>query len=193
MTMLSIDKRFNAISNAYDDYYKSLLSKGKLLVRDTSAGIWGYASASICFEFFRQINLGKYKNLIDLGSGDGKVVAIASLFTNSVGIEADKELFEDSIKIKDKLVKNNVIEQKRCKLINDDFMKQEYDLSEYDLIFINPDKLFTLEFEQKLIKELTGTLYIYNSIFAPKMLRKGKTYWIKQMPIITYNNDKTPI
>ena len=191
--MLTIEQKFQAISKTYDDYYKSLLSKGKLLVRDTSAGIWGYASASICFEFFRQISLHKAKNFIDLGSGDGKVVAIASLFTNSVGIEADKELFEDSIKIKDKLIKNNVIEQERCKLINDDFMKQEYDLSEYDIIFINPDKLFTLEFEQKLIKELTGTLYIYNNIFAPKMLKKGKTYWIKQMPIITYNNDKTPI
>lgn len=188
--MLTLQERFQAINRAYDDYYKSLLSKGKLLVRDTSAGIWGYASASVCFKFFKQINLDKAKKFIDLGSGDGKVVAIASLFTDSVGIEADKELLEDSIKIKDKLVKENAIQADKCKLICDDFLKQEYDLSGYDIIFINPDKLFTLEFEQKLVKELTGTLYIYNNIFAPKMLKKGKTFWIDQMPIISYNNNK---
>ncbi len=184
--MLTLEQKFQAINKAYDDYYRSLLSKGKLLVRDTDAGIWGYASASVCFEFFKKINLDKCKNFIDLGSGDGKVVAIASLFTNSIGIEADKELVDDSLKIKEGLVKHKIIQPERCKLIKDDFLKQEYDLSKYDIIFINPDKLFTLEFEQKLVKELTGTLYIYNNIFAPKMLEKGKTHWISQMPIITY-------
>ncbi len=186
--MLTIDQRFQAINRAYDDYYKLLLKSGKLLVRDTTAGIWGYAGATECFEFFNQISLHKAKNFIDLGSGDGKVVAIASLFTNSVGIEADQELLQDSVKIKERLVKNKIIQSNKCKLINDDFLK--HDLSSYDAVFINPDKLFTLKFEQKLIKELTGTLYIYNNIFAPKMLKKGKTCWIKQMPIISYNNDK---
>lgn len=190
--MLTLQKKFNIVDKAYDEYYKSLLSKGKLLVRDTNAGIWGYASASVCFEFFKKINLDKCKNFIDLGSGDSKVVAIASLFTNAVGIEADKELVEDSIKIKEELVKDGIIQSDKCKLIKDDFLMQEYDLSKYDIVFINPDKLFTLEFEQKLVKELTGTLYIYNNIFAPKMLKKGKTYWISQMPIISFTNDKLP-
>ena len=32
------------------------------------------------YDFFVKIKLERYKNFIDLGSGDGKVVLIASLF-----------------------------------------------------------------------------------------------------------------
>ena len=43
-------------------------------MRDTEVGFWGTAACDDVFELFQKINLSKFKNFIDLGSGDGKVV-----------------------------------------------------------------------------------------------------------------------
>ena len=115
--------------------------------------------------------------VIDLGSGDGKVVLIASLFTKATGIEYDKELVKKSAEIRDKL-------GLKCDFIRGDFLK--HDLSKYDVIFINPDKGFHKGTEDKLLKELKGKLIVYNFVFAPRFLKKGKTYWLEQVPVTVY-------
>jgi hypothetical protein len=181
---MQLKNKFKLIEDSYKQYYDSLLKNGKLLVRDTDTGIWGFAGSKECFEFFKIINLDKYKNFIDLGSGDGKVIAIASLFTNATGIESDKELYKESTKLIEDLSNKKAIKKERITLINKNFML--HDISKYDIVFMNPDKIFTLQFEQKLLKELKGKLFIYNKIFSPKSLERGKTLWINQMPIVSF-------
>ena len=154
-------------------------AKGKGTVKDTEKGIWGPSGSLNVYNLFVKVGLSKYKKFIDLGSGDGKVVLIASLFTQAEGIEFDKEFLEVGKKIKDKLKLD-------AKFIRGDFLK--HDLSSYDFIFINPDKGFEYDLEEKLLKEMQpkAKLFVYNNIFLPRFLKKGKTYWFENIPIIQY-------
>ena len=68
------------IKEEYGKLHDDLL-KEKRLIRPTDLGYSGSASAEVVFEFFRRIKLDKYSSFLDLGSGDGKVVLVASLFT----------------------------------------------------------------------------------------------------------------
>lgn len=150
---------------------------------DTAKGIWGTAITQDIYDFFVKIKLNKYKNFIDLGSGDGKIVLIASLFgVNVTGIEFDKDLIKTSIKIRDEL-------KLKTEFIQGDFLK--HDLSKYDFIFINPDKGFHLGLEDKLLKEMSPTakLFVYNNIFLPRFLKNGKSYLFGGIPIICYTKN----
>ncbi|TKJ17872.1 hypothetical protein CEE44_05115 [Candidatus Woesearchaeota archaeon B3_Woes] len=171
---------FENIKQEYDTFYKSFLKKGKIPYYETEKGVWGISVAEYLYKFFKEINLKKYKNFLDLGSGDGKVVLIASLFTKATGIEYDKKLSEKSIKIRDKLKLN-------ANFIQGDFLKEN--LSKYDIIFINPDKGFHNETETKLLEELKGILIVYNFIYHPRFLQKGKTYQFDQTPITIYTKN----
>ena len=104
---------------------------------------------------------------------------IASLFTKATGIEFDKELNNTGIKIMKEL-------KLKAKLIQGDFLK--HDLSKYDVIFINPDQGFEKALEEKLLKEMApkARLFVYNDIFLPRFLKKGKTYWFDGIPVISY-------
>jgi tRNA1(Val) A37 N6-methylase TrmN6 len=129
------------------------------------------------FELFKKIELCKFKNFIDLGSGDGRVVLIASLFTSAAGIEYDAELHRKAVEIREKL-------KIKANLIRGDFM--HHDLSKYDIIFINPDKPFNKGLERKLQSELKGILLVYNMVFSPDSMKKGRTYWLEQTPATVY-------
>ena len=86
---------YQAIEQAYDSYYTSLLKKGKLPLRSTEVGFWGPAVTHEVWDLFvGYLNLYGAKNFMDLGSGDGKVTMLASLFTQAHGIEFDKNLHE---------------------------------------------------------------------------------------------------
>ena len=170
-------QHFKKIHEEYDSLFKDGLKKGKLPMRTTKHGFWGTASTFSVFEFFEKINLGKYNRFLDLGSGDGRVVLIASLFTDAVGVEGDEELVELSHEVRRKLDLN-------ADFHHGDYMK--HDFSEYDIIFIYPDKGFSEEFEEKLRKEFKGDLFVYNQIYVPYGLKKGKTHHIDQLPIIHY-------
>lgn len=173
------DYKFSIIKKVYDEYYNSLLAEGKKTFRSTGVGIWGQYPCECYFGIFRKIRLEKFKNFIDLGSGDGKVVMIASLFTNASGIEFDCELFNKSVEIKEKLCIN-------CRLLHGDFF--DIDLSRFDFIFITPDKGFHNKLEDKLIKEMheDSVLFVCDNTFLPCALKKGKTEWFGQMPFIKY-------
>jgi len=107
------------------------------------------------------------------------VVLIASLFTNATGIEFDKKLVNVGEKIRDEL-------KLKATFIQGDFLKE--DVSKYDFIFINPDKGFENKLEEKLLKEMNpkAKLVVYNNIFLPRFLKKGKTYWFEGIPAIVY-------
>jgi SAM-dependent methyltransferase len=166
---------FEKVKSAYAELELSL-KRGKGLVYKTEKGIYGTTDVDAIFKFFQDIHLGRFKNFIDLGCGDGRVVLIASLFTKAKGIEFDSDLIDKAKAIREEL-------HLTCDLIQGDYLKQ--DISDYDIVFMNPDHEFH-DIDKKLQSELKGTLYIYNEIFAPNLLKKGKKFWPSQVPIITY-------
>lgn len=172
-----MEEKLEQIKAEYDKFYKSFLKKGKLPMGDTEVGFWGTAIAGDIFKIFQKIELQKFRNFIDLGSGDGKVVLIASLFTKAAGIEFDGDLHKKAVEIMDRL-------KLKAELIKGDFMK--HDISKYDLVFINPDKPFNKGLEKKLRKELKGMLVVYNVVYHPDSMKKCKTYWMEQTPATVY-------
>jgi len=168
------EKHFTIIKNAYDEFYTSLMKRGMMPLKDTGVGYWGISVANEVYEFFNQYDLSKHKNFLDLGAGDFKVSFIASLFTNSSGIEYDKWLVDESRRIQSRI--NHIPSANKTRIIRGNFM--EHDLSKYDVIFWNPDQK-SLELDYKLKRELKGTLIVHGLHFHPESLKKDKTYCIK--------------
>jgi 16S rRNA G966 N2-methylase RsmD len=150
---------------------------------DTDKGIWGPASINDCKELFEKINLDQYQHFLDLGSGDGRIVAIAALHTQATGVEFDKNLHELALDMKKRLGNPDNLH-----FINDDF--HNIDLSKYDCIFAFYDKPFTPKIELKLKQEFEGDLYLYQNIFRPKALAFVKIHWINQVPVYQYTTKK---
>ncbi|MBW2999582.1 hypothetical protein KY339_02815 [Candidatus Woesearchaeota archaeon] len=172
-----MQEKFNKIKQYYNNLLSELLKEKKFPLRQTEKGYWGITSLDDVFELFKKINLNNYKKFLDLGSGDGRVVLVASLFTNAEGIEADKELFEKSKEIKN-LLKIN------AKFYNKDFL--EHNFPEYDIIFIHPDRNF-YELEKKL-KEFNGKLIVYNNLYKPLNMKLEKVLDIKGTEISIFSN-----
>lgn len=116
------------------------------------------------FELFRRLGLDKYESFLDLGSGDGIVVAVASLFTRAAGIESDERLHKDAEEIRQRLKMGYVLKNK-------DYLDE--DLSQYNIIFINPDNYF-YRLEKNLVEQFNGTLIVADNIFRPLTLSPEK-------------------
>jgi SAM-dependent methyltransferase len=155
---------------------ESDLKKSRGLVYDTEKGIYGTTDIENIYKFFNEIHLEAHKNFLDLGSGDGRVVFVASLFTSSTGIEYDPDLVSTAKLIQKKL-------DIQATFIQGDYMA--LDFSKYDVIFINPDHNLAL-LSQKLLREFKGKLFVHNEIFPLECLKKGKKYWLGQTPVIEY-------
>ncbi|MFO7710377.1 MAG: class I SAM-dependent methyltransferase [Candidatus Woesearchaeota archaeon] len=153
--------KYLKIKQEYENLLHKRLKEGRLPLKDTGIGYWAITSTDDIYALFRKINLHEYKSFIDLGSGDGRVAAIASIFTKATGIEYDKELHEIAASM-----------PHSAQLIQGDFM--EHDLSAYDIIFINPDK-HSVELEEKFHNELNGTLIVFGNEFHPKTLSHVQT------------------
>jgi len=175
--MHDTDSRFREIKQAYADFEQKLKDSGKGMVYRTDKGIYGTTNLDAIFKFFKEIGLQNYRHFLDLGCGDGRVVLVASLFTKAEGIEFDAELVSVGRGIRDRL-------GLKCELRTGDYL--HIDLAGYDILFMNPDHEFG-PLDAKLKRELNGPLFIYNEIFAPDSLKKGKKYWPSQVPIVTYN------
>jgi len=175
--MKSRKKKFSEIEEEYNRFYTEIMKAGELPIRKTKKGLWGTTQCSTVFELFKKISLQNCKSFMDLGSGDGKVVLIASLFTKAAGIEYDKELVGKSNEIKKKL-------KLKAEFIQGDFF--EHNISRYDIIFMNPDQEFKHGLDEKLLKEMRGKLICFSLIYSPDKLKKGKTYWIDQVPFTMY-------
>ena len=180
-----MEEHFNTIKETYDTFYKFLLVKhGMFPVKDTGVGYWGVSASTEIFELFKKINLHKFKHLLDLGSGDGKAVMIASLFTNATGVEFDPWLVDVSNDIKNKLF--HIPHTNRAKFIKGDFM--EHDLSAYDIIFMNPDNK-SLVLNDKLKSEFKGKVVVYGPHYHPEGLEKEDTFDIGGTLITIYNSN----
>ncbi len=178
-----MEDKFNEIRKEYRELNDNMLRKGKLPLKDTGVGFWGGAIHEEIFEAFKKIGLHNYNSFIDLGSGDGRVVLIASLFgIKAVGIEYDNELFKISLDMQRKLNIPHAL------FYNNDFF--EHSITGYDLVFINPDKPLEKGVEQKLSNEMTGKLILYGHHFHPKELEKEESFIINGNKVSVYANKK---
>ena len=171
-------KEFENIKEEYRSYYDSLLKQGRLPMKDTGVGFWSAAPADEIFEAFRKMRLNNFKNFLDLGSGDGRAVLIASLFCNASGIEYDPVLVGKSTEIRDKL---NI----DAKFMHNDF--HNYDISKHDVVFLNPDQPLHRGLEDKLQKELKGHLILFGNHFHPKNLKKIKSIMVNGTLVTLYS------
>ena len=133
--------------------------KGTTPFYETELGWWGTADAESVYITFKEF-LKKEHKFLDLGSGDGKIVAIASLFCDQVeGIEIDEQLIQKSNQVKQQLNIN-------AKFAKENFFK--INLKNYDVIFINPDQPI-LALMDKIKQEFKGILIVYNNLHLPNL------------------------
>ncbi len=177
-----MQEKFEEIKEAYNELQKDMLKEGKLPLKDTGVGFWGGAIADEVFETFKRIRLQKFRNFIDLGSGDGRVVLIASLFgVKAAGIEVDDELFKRSLEMQRKLNMPNAV------FYNNDFF--EHNFSGHDLLFCNPDQPMEKGLEKKLLNEMNGKLILYGHHFHPKNLKKEENFTLNGTLVTVYGKE----
>ena len=170
---------FAQIKKEYDDFYRSLLRSGKLPMWSTSKGFWNAAISDEVYEAFKRIGLHKFKNFLDIGSGDGKVVLIASLFCeNAEGIEIDSFLHNKAVEMQRKSGINNAT------FHNKDFF--EHDFSKYDVLFLAPDTPLERGLENKLLKDMKGKLIHYGHHFHPRFLTKEDSFLVNENLVSVY-------
>ncbi len=180
-------KHFEKIHKSYKEFEKHLLSKGQLPAMDTGIGYWGVTNCQDLFEFFQKIKLEKYKNFIDLGSGDGRVVLIASLFgLKATGIEHHPWLTDCALHLKRKI---GLPHFKNVKILKDDFMK--YHIGEHDLVYISPDRPFHRDgLGTKFSRELNGKLVVHSYEFLPKSLKQEATHIVNGEKFSVFSRHK---
>jgi len=163
-----IERRFEAVNNAYSSRRRRLLVEGRFQ-RQTSHGYWAQTNPEHVFELFKKINLGQSRSFLDLGSGDGIVTSVASLFTKATGIEIDPKLHQDAEDLKAKLGLTSTNK-------NMDYLAE--DLADYDVIFIAPDNYFH-KLEKNIVEQFKGTLIILDNIFRPLTLTADETISVR--------------
>jgi SAM-dependent methyltransferase len=159
-------ENFQKIENRYLQLERNFLKQGRLPMKDTQDGFWSASSSREIYQLFQDLKLSNYNHFLDLGSGDGRVAIIASLFTKSTGIEKDNELHMIAKNI------HSELKPKNAKLLNDDFYN--YNISKHDAVFISPDTPMHRGLETKFLNELKGILMVYGPHFQPQQLKKIK-------------------
>ena len=178
-----MDKAFARIKEEYENFYKSLMKKGRLPMHSTEKGFWNASSSDEIYEAFKKVKLNKFKNFLDIGSGDGKVVLIAALFCkNAEGIEIDDLLHSKAVEMQAKLGFGNAV------FHNKDFF--EHDFSKYDALFLAPDTPLNRGLENKLLKEMKGKLIHFGRHFHPKSLKKEGSFLVNDNLITVYSRQK---
>jgi tRNA/tmRNA/rRNA uracil-C5-methylase (TrmA/RlmC/RlmD family) len=174
------EKKYQQIKAHYDMYYRQLMQHGKLPMRSTELGFWNSAISQEVYNAFKKLKLQKFKNFIDLGSGDGKTTLIASLFCKKAeGIEIDEELHLKAMEMQQKLKINNAL------FHNYDFF--DHDIKGYDAVFINPDAPMERGVEKKLLSELKGKLIVYGHHFHPTQLKEEKSFLVDSTKVSLYS------
>lgn len=171
---------FNQIKKEYDNFYRNLLKSGRLPMWSTEKGFWNAAIADEVYETFKRINLNQFKNFLDIGSGDGKVVLIAALFCqNAEGVEIDNFLHNKALEIKNRFKLNNAV------FHNKDFF--QHDFSKYDILFSAPDAPMERGLENKLLKEMKGKLIHNGHHFQPRFLKKEDSFLVSGNLVSVYS------
>jgi len=154
---------FKNIEAVYQDFYRNLELNGGLPYRSTVSGMWAISEAKEVYRAFCHFRLGDYNHMADLGSGDGIVALVGSLFTKVTGYETDEALYKKSLQIRDELE----LSQAR-------FLLQDYllaDLSPCDLLYLYPDKPF-FALEEKLRPVWCGHILVNGPHIPPHYLNR---------------------
>jgi hypothetical protein len=158
------DLAFRKIQTTYQTFYQRLNNaQERLPYRSTKSGMWATSVAEEVYRGFCHFQLDKYGQMADLGSGDGIVVLIASLFTQATGYEIDAWLHEQSIELRNSL---NLF---KATFIQADFLRAN--LSGHDLLYLYPDKPFD-DLEERLHSTWRGRLLINGPHFPPRRFKK---------------------
>ena len=176
---------FKLINQTYKNFELFLLRNGRLPAATTKKGYWGVTPTrelstvfQALFEHHKNFNgtTGKLKSrkykscksFCDLGSGDGRVVLMASLFgiKKAVGVEFDNWLHKVSLHMKDHIALDNFW---KAKFIRDDFLS--HNIRGYDYVYISPDRPFHRDLEEKFKSELNGKLIVHSYEFHPQSLK----------------------
>ena len=177
------DALFLQIKKEYDNFYRNILRKGRLPMWSTSKGFWNASISDEIYEAFRRINLEQFNAFLDIGSGDGKIVLIASLFCkNAEGVEIDKFLHSKAIEMQRKIGIGN------AQFHNKDFF--QHDFSKYDILFLSPDATLERGIENKLLKEMRDKLVHYGHHFQPRFLTKEESFFVNGNLVGLYSNRK---
>lgn len=168
---------FERIKNYFDKLDNSQQESNKKLVYSTEKGIFGTSDLEVVYEFFKKIKPNPTDVFVDIGSGDGRVVLIASLFCRAIGVEFDENLVKNS-----KEHARNL--GKEVEFLCEDY--ENFDYSQANIIYSYADHFFTPAFIEKLKDEFKGQLYIYQGVFLPVGVKKGPKIWSKDTPIISY-------
>lgn len=176
-------RALNAIKNEYDGFYDSLLKEGLLPMRDTTIGFWFSSLTSDIIEAFKRLKLEQYSYFLDIGSGDGKVTLIASMFCrNCFGVEYDPLLIEKSMEMQKKFgIKN-------ARFLHKNF--HDVDFRGFDILFCYPDQPMERGLEQKLANELNGKLIVYGPHFHPTKLKKVDSFYAGTTFVAVYIKEK---
>ena len=173
---MSRDSDFQAIKRYFESKDKELSKKGRLPLGSTEKGFWGVTHLDDFYTWCKLVKLEDFKQFIDLGSGDGRIAAVASLFTDATGVEYDEKLHAEAEAAAKALTSKT------------HFIKADYtqlDLSKYDIWFCYADHNF--EWLTHKQHELIH-LYLYHDTFHPSFLFKEKTIWIGQIPVFHYTS-----
>ena len=176
----NLTKTVAIIKQEYRKQEEKYLREKKYL-RQTLGGYFAGSAIDDMFRLFKLMKLSQYNKFVDLGSGDGRVVFVASLFTKARGVEIDPELHAIAEKMKHRLsIPAEFVEQ--------DFLKE--DISDTDIIFMNPDARM-YDVEKKLHQEMKkhAMLIVYNAVFKPLNLKLVKEIKLKGSKALIYQKD----
>jgi hypothetical protein len=153
-------ERFQELTALFGEWHRRATAESGCHARPTSLGLWAPSTAHEVFAILEAVGAERCRSFADLGSGDGLVTCIASLFCPATGIECDPALVAKACELRDRL-------GLAAEFICGDFLGQ--DLSRYDLLYVYPDMpLFTLE--KILAPRLQGRLVVYSCHFPLKLL-----------------------
>lgn len=170
-------ERFEKIKKFFTDLDATREKKELELTYETEKGIYGTSNIQDIYDWLESLELSDDTVFFDLGSGDGRVAITAALFCKAKGVEFDPELYKKSAAYAKELESNVELHQ-------GDYT--ESDFSNVSILFCYADHDFSQALVDKLYKQFSGTLYVYQGTFFPEDATKGKTTWIGQTPLLTY-------
>lgn len=142
----------------------------------TEAGIWVPSDCGDLAALFS--GLGGH-SLLDLGAGDGVVLAVAAHHFRVVhGIERSEKWCATADRALSDLGLSNATVHRG------DFLAAS--LAGYSVVFISPDAPFSDPLEEKFAKELTGRLVVYCPIYRPRRLRLVGAFSGRVKPALVY-------